>query len=324
MSATPKATITEKAPMMSVTGLKSPDEPGIVEPTTTVYRFSDQPTRPVLDDGPGVDPRQVRAAQLMAERGLDVSKYHGLYTNEQLIIRQQCIDEAFGLGRFAPQEVQTNAPPVVSTEQAREQLRLYITEQDEAENELEKSAAVVDRARNRVVELTGQLEQYRSLDGDILAHKVQSIRADDEDDLPHALAYKMAQRSKLTGRLDHANRALNTLQGEHRAIEANATQVRQKVSQASIALLQTTIRPRVLMIQELEREALRLRKEVTSFGMARFNVGSAPTPPQMTNSTVVLLREPPANATAASDTTMVQRWQDLHKALLADPDADLS
>jgi hypothetical protein len=258
----------------------------------------------------------------MAERGLDVGKYHGLYTNEQLIIRQQCIDEAFGLGRFVPQEVQTGAPSV-STEEARKQLRLYIMERDEAEYRLNQSRAVVERARNRIVQLTGQLEQYRSLDGDILAHNVQSIRADDEDDLPHALAYKMTERSKITGRLDHANRALDTLQTEHRAIEANATQARQKVSLASIALLQTTIQPRVLMIQELEREALRLRAEVTSFGMARFNVGSTPMPPQMNNSTVVLLREPPANASATSDTTMVQRFVTLHRALLTDPDVDL-
>lgn len=320
MSATPKATITEKAPMMSVTGLKSPDEPGIVEPTTTVYRFSDQPTQPVLDDGPGVDPRQVRAAQLMTERGLDVSKYHGLYTNEQLIIRQQCLDEAFGLGRFAPPEVQTDVPSI-STDQAREVLRGYITERDEAEHYLRVANDAVTRAMVRVQEASDQVQNFHGLDEDIIQHNVQAIKDGNTADLPAALQHKQAQRSKATDRFTGAQNALDRLQQEARTIEATAVQARQKVSTAAAVVLQTMYEGLVPAIVQLETQAKQLRSELLSFGRAWFaQSGSGPKYGAMSPSVVTFLRAPVLNADAASDSDIVQRLQAYHNSLCNDAD----
>ena len=73
-----------------------------------------------------------------------------------------------------------------------------------------------------------------------------------------------------------------------------------------------------------ELQALGFRRQLASLSMAWFGLdGVPPKPAPFTPRLIRLLAEPPVNASAGHEAAEVARFVEMHKALLADPDADL-
>jgi hypothetical protein len=66
----------------------------------------------------------------------------------------------------------------MTEDEARATLRSAICIKDEAESDLAMASQAVERAKSRIADLTGKMEEYKSVESDIMAHSVQQIRTD--------------------------------------------------------------------------------------------------------------------------------------------------
>jgi hypothetical protein len=269
--------------------------------------------------------REQALRDAMVRRGFKFTEREtNWWTPEDIRIRDQAhaeVDADPAWRQQAPSPTSDIALPApTDIAQARRLLSAANIERDAAALSASNVASAMHRAEQRVSDLANQLEAFSDLDDDITAHAVREIRDDKDTALPHHLAMRRQDRSRVMDRFDMAKAAQGRLRLDLQVAEAVLRDARERAAQLGVHVIRLALEAKLSGIVEREAQVLAARCELLSFCECWFPIADRDA--SMSPRINALLTMVPVEPSA--DPNVKQHFVQVHERLLTDADCEIS